>query len=432
MAFWVINEYGDQIVSLDFEDNEWEILKKDKAYKSTLKMPCCDSRVILKTSVNKYPFFAHYGKKCPNYSPESKEHQMLKVFVYRMLKSENYNVYIEHVLNLNEGIRRPDVYMEYGDLKIAFEIQNTQQSMEKIKERSLQYTQNNILCIWLNLFELKRVYLYRSKFNLDNVFIYEVKNKDDDYIIGDIHTYSTCNLKDFLLEKLAETFKPIDYELISNNINKLIAKTYSNQYILQTYDFEDGSNVTKLGNNIITKADTDRIIRPTFSIKKGFLTTSKIFSFFVEKKDIEIIDDSHQCIPKIGYIQKKQYRELNYSKLRKNSLDVDGFRSNYLKIVADILSKMGWSADISIVIDKKYRIDVLGKLEKNKIAFLTLFFNDPDISKTINYCKENNISVVILNYYCDIYYSNITTIDCIESDFENCITEEIFKAHCPF
>lgn len=75
MALWVINECGDKIVSLDFKDNEWDILKKDKVYKSTLKMPCCDSPVILKTSVNKYPFFSHYGKKCSNYSPESKEHQ---------------------------------------------------------------------------------------------------------------------------------------------------------------------------------------------------------------------------------------------------------------------------------------------------------------------------------------------------------------------
>lgn len=351
-----------------------------------------------------------------------------------MLKSENYNVFIEHVLNLNGEIRRPDVYMEYGDLKIAFEIQNTQQSMEKIKQRSLQYIQNNILCIWLNLFELKRVYLYLSKFNLDNVFIYEVKNKDDDYIIGNIYSYSTHNLKDFILSKLAETFKPIDYELISNNINKLIAKNNSNQYILQSYDFEDGNNVTKLDSNTIVKGDTDRIISPTFSIKKGFLTTKKIFSFFVEKKDkdIEIKNDSNQFIPKIGYTLNKQYKELNCDTLIQNSLDVDRFRNSYLNIVANILSMMGWSSDINLVIDKKYTIDVLGELEEHKIAFLTLFFDDPDISKTINYCKENNISVVILNYYCDIYYSNITTIDCIESDFEYCIREEIFKVYCPF
>jgi len=63
MGFRALKDNIVEVLSLDFEHEEWKNLKKNDIYKKNLKMTCCDSRAIMKTSHLGLQFFSHHAKK---------------------------------------------------------------------------------------------------------------------------------------------------------------------------------------------------------------------------------------------------------------------------------------------------------------------------------------------------------------------------------
>lgn len=177
MGFRALKDNIVEVLSLDFEHEEWENLKKNDIYKKNLKMTCCDSRAIMKTSHLGLQFFTHHAKKNCNFKPESIEHLMLKKYVYEILKNLGYKADIEKNIFINDVQRRPDVLLEINDLKIVFEIQATKQNVALIKQRSKEYVKNNMIVVWLNLFDCIGYNLSRFNINNDNIFIYDVKKR---------------------------------------------------------------------------------------------------------------------------------------------------------------------------------------------------------------------------------------------------------------
>ncbi len=184
MGFRAIKD-DTELISLNFSFNDWEKLKKDISFKNTLKMTCCDSKAIMKTSKLGLQFFSHHVKKNCNSKPESIDHLMLKKYVYEALIHLGYKADIEKNIYINNTQRRPDVLVEINDLKIVFEIQNTKQDLSLIKQRSLDYVNNNMIVVWLNLFDCSGYTLTRFNVNYDNMFVYDIKKIENSYIVDD-------------------------------------------------------------------------------------------------------------------------------------------------------------------------------------------------------------------------------------------------------
>ena len=81
MGFRAIKD-DTELISLNFSFNDWEKLKKDISFKNNLKMICCDSKAIMKTSKYDLQFFSHHVKRNCNSVHESIDHLMLKKYVY--------------------------------------------------------------------------------------------------------------------------------------------------------------------------------------------------------------------------------------------------------------------------------------------------------------------------------------------------------------
>jgi len=117
------------------------------------KLQCrdCGGFVHLKKGKLKIAHFAHFSnQQIPSCSKsnESIEHLECKSFIAKLLESRysQKNVFPEHKV---ESGQEADVYLELPTVKIAFEIQFSQQSEEEWKIRTERYKKHNIVPIWI-------------------------------------------------------------------------------------------------------------------------------------------------------------------------------------------------------------------------------------------------------------------------------------------
>lgn len=92
--------------------------------------------------------------------------------------------------------------------------------------------------------------------------------------------------------------------------------------------------------------------------------------------------------------------------------NIDEYRKYYISKVIEVLKNMGWNYSIKKIILDKYQIDIYVEHKKNRLAFLTLFYSDPDIEKTINFSRKKNIDVIVLEFDGKYKYKNTIKIDC--------------------
>lgn len=146
---YVVYRGEQRIVSYDYLDREaWHQLRK-RAHE--LHFPCCQARVILKTSQHGLPFFAHPPGTACEYSttaPESAQHRQLKNDVAKHINSlDGWTAHVE--LRLPGG-SIPDVYATHRDGRRAgVEIQLASQSTDAYIDRSWRILQDQVLPIWV-------------------------------------------------------------------------------------------------------------------------------------------------------------------------------------------------------------------------------------------------------------------------------------------
>lgn len=287
MGFRALKDNIVEVLSLDFEHEEWENLKKNDIYKKNLKMTCYDSRAIMKTSHLGLQFFSHHAKKNCNFKPESIEHLMLKKYVYEILKNLGYKADIEKNIFINDVERRPDVLLEINDLKIVFEIQATKQNVALIKQRSKKYVKNNMIVVWLNLFDCTGYNLSRFNINNDNIFIYDVKKREEGYILQDNLTYSKFDLKDFLQLKIEETLQTTNDINLEENFEQLISYKNNDVYILYNFIVIENIVVIPQEDRIRRYKDEERSLTFFVKLLKGFTFSIESFPVLVEKSNIK-------------------------------------------------------------------------------------------------------------------------------------------------
>lgn len=138
------------ILAFELSKDEWSALREENAGKQHLRMPCCDSTVVLKTSRLGTQFFAHARKGGCASAQETPEHILAKSRVAESAKRSGWSVTTEFRGSTPEGeVWIADVFATKGNVKIAFEIQWSAQDEETTKFRQDRYKKSGVRALWL-------------------------------------------------------------------------------------------------------------------------------------------------------------------------------------------------------------------------------------------------------------------------------------------
>ena len=138
----------ENVHAFNFDELQWAHIKKN--YRSLdLRIPCCSSAAIPKTSVLGNKFFAHSRKGECTTAPESAEHLYCKALISQAAQSAGWTVTTERRgVSPASGDWVADVFCEKGKAQIAFEIQMSPQTHEETVYRQLRYKASNVRAAW--------------------------------------------------------------------------------------------------------------------------------------------------------------------------------------------------------------------------------------------------------------------------------------------
>lgn len=132
-----------------FSGAEWDALKvQSQADPASFRMPCCQSRAVLKTSINGVQFFAHYSDECAT-APETIWHIQAKDLLFGTLKVFGLVPQTEVTGGTGKDRWRADVYFEFDGRKIAIELQRSYQNLREFEARQARYARYGVECYWL-------------------------------------------------------------------------------------------------------------------------------------------------------------------------------------------------------------------------------------------------------------------------------------------
>ncbi len=150
----------------------------------------CKKKVVFvnpETEIAKH--FRHYKKSDCDTEPETINHLNMKKFILKKLNLTKEN--LEYPL----GFARPDIYIPKE--RVAIEVQNSSLTLKKFKERTENYTKNDIYVLWIFDYRL----MNRSKppafmkdahkIYLGRVYIYVPKCEEFNSHIKPVHFSST-------------------------------------------------------------------------------------------------------------------------------------------------------------------------------------------------------------------------------------------------
>lgn len=138
------------IHAFNLNADQWERLRSENKAHNNLRMPCCDNKVVLKTSKLGTQFFAHVRKGICTSKPESEEHLKIKSQVARALAKNGWGVATE-VRGQSEGGEDwvADVMASKGDARFAVEIQWSRQKDADTYYRQERYQRSGIRALWM-------------------------------------------------------------------------------------------------------------------------------------------------------------------------------------------------------------------------------------------------------------------------------------------
>lgn len=132
-----------------FTEQEWESLKaQSQVNPFAFKMPCCQSRAVLKTSSNGLPFFSHLSDECAT-APETVWHIEGKDLVFGALKLFGVNPRSEVPGGSGKDRWKADIYFEHDGRKVAIELQRSYQHLRDFVRRQERYARYGVECYWL-------------------------------------------------------------------------------------------------------------------------------------------------------------------------------------------------------------------------------------------------------------------------------------------
>lgn len=141
----------EEIFSFNIEsDVAWEALRKTNAKAKDLRMPCCKSAVVLRTSKLGTKHFAHSRIGSCTTAPETAEHLLAKMAIVEAIRDTDWTPLPEQAGNTPSGEEwRADVLAVKGNAKVAFEIQWRRQDNIETARRQKRYEEAGVRGLWL-------------------------------------------------------------------------------------------------------------------------------------------------------------------------------------------------------------------------------------------------------------------------------------------
>ncbi|MGB3207984.1 MAG: hypothetical protein WBB28_23630 [Crinalium sp.] len=139
--------YGVETIAPLLSQEEWSRIKNKRDRE--VKLACCNASGHLRRSKLGTQHFVHSRKKECDWKPETVQHLQAKALVAIACSQMGYTVQTEasgsgwraDVLAIKQGT--------HSQIKLAFEIQWSPQTLEVTEERQAKYTRDGIRCCWL-------------------------------------------------------------------------------------------------------------------------------------------------------------------------------------------------------------------------------------------------------------------------------------------
>jgi hypothetical protein len=148
MSVSCLDNNGDELISFDFSESEWNLLKSSYP-QARLTMKCCGAPAVPKTSHLGTQFFAHQQNSCGE-GRETLEHIMCKQLVVKGARDAGWKALPECAGEDADGNKWvADVLCLKGQSKVAFEIQLAAQAFGDYKNRTIRYAKSGVRCLWL-------------------------------------------------------------------------------------------------------------------------------------------------------------------------------------------------------------------------------------------------------------------------------------------
>jgi len=137
---------GEETISIDLSDEQWNVLKKRlKGKEAVLKLACCGQEGFLRTSSKGLKHFVHAKAAIPcDWKPESAEHLKAKIAIIEACRENGWDAVPEFA----EADWRADVLASQNGKRIAFEVQWSRQTYEETKIRQNRYKESNVRGCW--------------------------------------------------------------------------------------------------------------------------------------------------------------------------------------------------------------------------------------------------------------------------------------------
>lgn len=139
-----------ELFSFHFDEQSWDMLRKQNQQLKHLIMPCCHARVVLKQSKLMTRFFAHARRGDCTTQPETAEHLLAKAQIAKAIEAAGWSVTTEKrgTTPAGEGWIA-DVLACYGKLSVAIEVQWSRQSDQETAYRQERYKASDVRGLWL-------------------------------------------------------------------------------------------------------------------------------------------------------------------------------------------------------------------------------------------------------------------------------------------
>ena len=150
MPLRCLDHHGTTLEANAFTDDEWQALRLRSRSDVHLRMPCCPTRAVLKTSPLGTRFFAHKARGTCDWKPETEAHRHLKMLALEAARDAGWEAQTETTGNTPDGERwAADVLAWKRDEKLAVEIQWSGQSNEETWRRQRRYQRSGVKGVWL-------------------------------------------------------------------------------------------------------------------------------------------------------------------------------------------------------------------------------------------------------------------------------------------
>lgn len=143
----------EEVYAFEVESDEaWETLRTENAASRSLRMPCCGSAVVLRTSPLGTRHFAHSRRGPCTTAPESAEHLLAKLVIIDGIRRTAWAAKPEQEGSTASGDKwKADVLAMKDSTKnqVAFEVQWSRQTDEETRQRQTRYKDAGVRGLWL-------------------------------------------------------------------------------------------------------------------------------------------------------------------------------------------------------------------------------------------------------------------------------------------